>query len=260
VCVLLCCVVSLAEQPRVFITDSHSWEISGGGGGSNGTWGSSVKGGARPQTAEIIKTFGERCKDVVINNKKEKADYIVLLDHEGGKGWIRKDNKVAVFNSEGDSIVSHSTRSLGSSVEDACKAIQNDWAGKGGVRADAKAEVVAPVLAPPMALSGMTSGKMSISSQPAGADIEVDGRFVGNTPSAVVLTVGEHSLTVKKNGYKPWNRKVNITGAEMNVAPELEKVPTADASATPSEPKQQSLGDTARHYREQKPEQPSHQQ
>jgi len=112
-----------AGQPakaRVFITDSKSWEMVGGGGGSSSGFGGATRGGARPQTAEIIKTFGERCPDVVVNNKQEKADYIVLLDHEGGKGLILHDNKVAVFNKEGDSIVSHSTRSLGNAVKDAC--------------------------------------------------------------------------------------------------------------------------------------------
>src|ERR1700688_5056847 len=77
-----------ANSARVFITDSQSWSIAGGGGGANGVYGSAVAGGARPQTAEIIKTFGERCAQVVINNKQDKADYIVLLDHEGGKGYL----------------------------------------------------------------------------------------------------------------------------------------------------------------------------
>ena len=84
-------------KARVFTTDSQSWEVAGGGGGTAGSYGSSVSGGARPQTAEIIKTFGERCPGVMINNIQQKADYIVLLDHEGGKGVLRHRNKVAVF-------------------------------------------------------------------------------------------------------------------------------------------------------------------
>jgi hypothetical protein len=116
-----------AERPRVFITDSKSWEISGGVGGSSDAFGGSTKGGARPQTAEIIKTFGERCPTVIVNNKQEMADYIVLLDHEGGKGLVLRDNKVAVFKKSGDALFSHSTRSLGNSVKDACDAIAADW-------------------------------------------------------------------------------------------------------------------------------------
>ena len=116
-----------ADKPRVFVTDSKSWEISSGVGGSADGFGGAGKGGARPQTAEIIKTFGERCPGVIINNKQERADYVVLLDHEGGKEGISRDNKVVVFNKDGDSIMSHSTRLLGNDVKDACGAIASDW-------------------------------------------------------------------------------------------------------------------------------------
>jgi len=129
VCVVLVSVAwsAAAEKPRVYISDSQSWEISGGVGGNQDAFGGASKGGARPQTAEIIKTFGERCPAVIVNNKQEKADYVVLLDHEGGKELVSRDNKVVVFNKEGDSIMSHSTRLLGNAVKDACAAIATDW-------------------------------------------------------------------------------------------------------------------------------------
>jgi len=119
------------SRPRVFITDSQSWEVVGSAAGSGGTFASRTQGGARPQTAEIIKTFGERCQQVIVNNKQEKADYVIVLDHEGGKGYLQRRNKVAVFNKDGDAIVSRSTRSLGNSVQDACGAIVADWSGRG---------------------------------------------------------------------------------------------------------------------------------
>ena len=99
------------EKPRVFITDSTSWQMNG------------RNGGARPQTAEILKTFGESCRAVTVTNNRERADFVVTLDHEGGKGYLLRDNKVAVFNRDGDMIHSGSTRSLGNSVRDACRAI-----------------------------------------------------------------------------------------------------------------------------------------
>jgi hypothetical protein len=102
----------------VYVTDSQSWSMTGG-------LASGTKGGSRPQTAEIIKTFGDRCPEVLITNERTKADYIVLIDHEGGKGWARKDNKVVVFNHSGTSLHSGSTRSVGNSVKDACKAIRD---------------------------------------------------------------------------------------------------------------------------------------
>lgn len=116
-----------AEKPRVFVTDSKSWEMAGGVGGTSDGFGGGAKGGDRPQTGEIIKTFGERCPSVIVNNKKEKADYVILLDHEGGKDVVNRDNKVVVFNKDGDAIMSHSTRLLGNAVKDACAAIAADW-------------------------------------------------------------------------------------------------------------------------------------
>src|SRR5262249_32647660 len=71
--------------------------------------------------AEIIKTFGERRPQTTVTMAKEKADYVVLLDHEGGKGVAHKDNIVAVFRNNGDAIFSHSTRSLGSAVRTRAK-------------------------------------------------------------------------------------------------------------------------------------------
>ena len=224
---LLGCAFALAEdKPRVFITDSQSWEISGHAGGSGGAFGAETHGGARPQTAEIIKTFGERCPQVTVNNIQSKADYIVLLDHEGGKGLLRHKNKVAVFTRvTGDSIVSHSTLSLGGSVQEACAAINKHWTENGAaLRAEAaKAEVKASPAQAAEPAKPQSSPKLSITSTPEGADIEVDGSFMGNTPSAVELGPGEHTVAVRKSGYKAWERKIRLTGGDIKLNAELEK-------------------------------------
>ncbi len=114
-------------RARVFVPVSDSWSIGGefaifdeGGVGE-------VSGGARPQTAEIVKTLHDRCPKLIVTRKEERADYILVLQHEGGK-FLRKDNKFAVFNADGDAIESGSTRSLGNAVKEACAAIASDWA------------------------------------------------------------------------------------------------------------------------------------
>jgi hypothetical protein len=215
------------DKARVFITDSQSWEMSGGGGGSSAGFGGASSGGARPQTAEIVKTFGERCPDVVTNNKQEKADYIVVLDHEGGKGWLKHKNKVAVFNRvSGDSVVSKSTLSLGGSVQEACEAIRKDWpAHASGIRAaSAKAaKALSSVIQPPELAKSASGAKLSIISSPDGADIDVDGSFVGSTPSSIELTAGDHMISVSKNGYKAWSKKIKVTSGDVRLNAELEK-------------------------------------
>ena len=61
-----------------------------------------------------------------------------------------------------------------------------------------------------------------MSSTPDGADIEIDGNFVGHTTSTVGVAPGEHQLVVKKSGYKPWEKKIAISSGEVKVDPVLE--------------------------------------
>jgi hypothetical protein len=110
----------------VYIPDSQSWQVTGGWGASGGTGGGTTQAGARPQTAEIIKTFAERCPDLTVKNNRDKADYVVIFYHEGGQGALSHKNKVPMFNRDGDLIFSHSTRSLGNSVKDSSEAIRKD--------------------------------------------------------------------------------------------------------------------------------------
>jgi hypothetical protein len=210
-----------AQKARVFITDSQSWQMTGNSGGTSDAHGSHMGGGARPQTAEIIKTFGERCSQVVINNQRDKADYVVVLEHEGGKSILAHDNKVAVFNGDGDAIVSHSTRSLGNSVKDACEAITKDWPSRAGkVTAQKQATQLVTVSDTSSGLS--VASKIAVSSTPANSDITLDGNFVGNTPSEIDVTPGDHTLTISKSGFKSWERKFKATGGSVNINAELE--------------------------------------
>jgi diacylglycerol kinase family enzyme len=65
---------------------------------------------------------------------------------------------------------------------------------------------------------------LSVTSDPDNAEIGVDGELVGTTPSVLQLRVGEHTITLKKTGYKPWQRKmVLVTGRiELKGKPEPE--------------------------------------
>ena len=111
------------DKPRIYVSDSASWESVGGFSGSARSSGGGFAGGARPQTVEIIKTFNQRCPAVLVTMDKTKADYIVLFDREGGKSSLMKRDKIAVFKKEGDILYSDSARSVGKSVENSCDAI-----------------------------------------------------------------------------------------------------------------------------------------
>ncbi len=114
-------------QTRIFVTESTSWSVSGNDAVHNGDGAGSLQGGAKPQTAEIMKTINKRreCEGIVVTINRERADYILILERVGGRDLVAKDNKMALFDREGDMVASSSTRSLGNAVKDACVAIQH---------------------------------------------------------------------------------------------------------------------------------------
>jgi hypothetical protein len=118
------------NRPRVFIEETESWEVesdpifgSVDKKGRGTISGGGTKGGAKPRTAETMKRFSQQCQEVVVTINKEKADFVVLLEHEGGKDLFNKDNKLAVFNRDGDMIASGSFSRPRKAVETACSAI-----------------------------------------------------------------------------------------------------------------------------------------
>lgn len=64
---------------------------------------------------------------------------------------------------------------------------------------------------------------VTIASTPSGADVEVDGKFVGNSPTTVQLSAGDHSIKISKKGYKSWERTLATSGSAANVNAELEQ-------------------------------------
>ncbi len=83
-------------------------------------------------------------------------------------------------------------------------------------------DVAAPPTAAPAQAPASAQAQMQIASDPPGADIEIDGNFVGDTPSTVGVAAGQHDITVKKSGFKPWDRKMMVSGGQVNVNASLE--------------------------------------
>jgi hypothetical protein len=63
-----------------------------------------------------------------------------------------------------------------------------------------------------------------IDSTPPGADIEIDGAFVGSTPSTVNVAAGSHDIAVKKEGFTDWTKKLSVTGGNIHLSAELKAV------------------------------------
>jgi len=63
-----------------------------------------------------------------------------------------------------------------------------------------------------------------IKSVPDGADITVDGKYVGSTPSTLKLSPGDHAIKIEKPGFKAWERTLTVaSGSEITVSATLEQ-------------------------------------
>jgi hypothetical protein len=75
---------------------------------------------------------------------------------------------------------------------------------------------------PAAAPATQQQASLIVESTPPGADIEVDGGFVGDTPSTVTIAPGNHEITVRKAGFAAWSRKLNVTGGSIHLAATLQ--------------------------------------
>lgn len=69
-----------------------------------------------------------------------------------------------------------------------------------------------------------TNGTVNVSSNPTGADVLLDGNFVGNTPASLKPSAGKHIITVKMSGEKDWSRDITVeAGSEVQLTANLER-------------------------------------
>jgi hypothetical protein len=91
------------------------------------------------------------------------------------------------------------------------------------VQGDMKLDMAkfAPQPQPAAAVVAAIPSGLTIDASIPNCDIEVDGSFVGNTPSSLNLASGQHTIMVKKAGYKDWTRTINVTGGTVRVSADM---------------------------------------
>jgi hypothetical protein len=76
------------------------------------------------------------------------------------------------------------------------------------------------VAQPSAAASGVDSmlSSVDVKSSPDGADITVDDKYMGSTPSTVKLAPGDHKIKPEKSGFKAWERTLAVgLGGNANI-------------------------------------------
>jgi hypothetical protein len=76
------------------------------------------------------------------------------------------------------------------------------------------------------------SGTVVVASDPTGAEIYVDGDFVGQTPSTLHVSGGLHHVELRAGGRKTWTREMQVNkGSQVSVKPVLEPAETTVPAA-----------------------------
>jgi len=57
----------------------------------------------------------------------------------------------------------------------------------------------------------MQTASVIVKSTPPGCDINIDGKYMGSTPSTIQLSPGEHLVSIEKEEMRPWQRTMTVT-------------------------------------------------
>lgn len=68
------------------------------------------------------------------------------------------------------------------------------------------------------------SSSVEVKSTPDGADITVDEKYMGSTPSTLKLPAGDHKVKLEKSGFKTWERTLTVgAGATATINATLDR-------------------------------------
>jgi hypothetical protein len=269
------------DKPRVFMSGKGTTNSM-----TNGTVGGSRVGGgwlasgrsdsivdSHDESMELAKDFAGTCPGAQVTVNADAADYVTSLNRESKakKGIFSKNDQIMVSNKAGDVLLSSAVRTVAPAAKDACNLILADFAAHGHAKpagimqptAQSSSAAITPRTTAP-AQNGVSNQnnldtELDFSSSPDGADIEVDGRFVGNTPSSVNVSAGDHAIVLRMAEYQLWQRNIGTSGGKVKLAAVLLKGDsTANGSSTVRSP--DPLGDAARAARVPRAEQQSESQ
>jgi hypothetical protein len=102
------------------------------------------------------------------------------------------------------------------------------------------------------ATSGPTT-TIKLTSTPPNAEVTLDGRLAGSTPSSLRASSGDHVLVVRMAGFQAWQKKIHVDAEPIALDVALLKQDGSEPAPV-SKPTEASLGDLARAARARKPQ------
>ncbi len=91
----------------------------------------------------------------------------------------------------------------------------------GNMKLDMAKFAPAPAIAAAAPVSAALAPGVTVEASIPNCDIQVDGSFMGSTPSTLNLAPGKHEIVVKKTGYQDWTRTMTVGTGAVRLSAEM---------------------------------------
>ena len=175
--------------------------------------------------AEYYKRIVEEAEARKATARIEEAEYYEKIR-------IEAEERAAARKIEEEEYWATIQEQAGIAEADATIAAEEYWA---GVEAEKKARLEEERLYWESRLAGPKKATITITSEPIGADVYIDGEFKWvTTPYTILLPIGDHVIRIQKDGYYPVETVIEVEEEEVTTIPFiLEVIPAEDIPPEP---------------------------
>ena len=161
---------------------------------------------ARLGHAMVVRIYKEGYASQETTITEGPFEWIDLKGHSRGRYWLVKADEIQATLHPLTKTASSGTRAGPIPSKNNDSGTERPVAETPGAHAFATAAISAD------------AGVLILSSEITGAEIYIDGKFVGDTPATISLASGAHQIIIKFTGKKDWSREIEVMkGSEVTL-------------------------------------------
>ena len=171
--------------------------------------------GSRLEHAMVLRVSLEGYAASQINMTDGPIDWIAITGRREGTYYLLRSNHFSVKLAAVDAASQNATHG---NARDGLER-----------QASATTDSPAPAASEPAAMANPAgTGEVTVRSEPSGADIYVDGKLVGQTPSTLRLASGGHHVEVRAGTHPPWVKDFDLLkGSEVTLRATFGEAPAS---------------------------------
>lgn len=182
-------------------------------------------------------SFREKMTDNNVRNLQARGSKVLVLDShytpqdlqearancrgEAGKTSIQAEEKASPATASAPMASAPATTPKPLTASAAAPAPEAMVSASAPASRPPAAKVPTPKEQDPTFSTGTEAALLDVSSTPTEADVFVDDHLSGRTPSTLILMPGDHQITIKKNGFEVWKRKLKLSSGRSNLDAQL---------------------------------------